>query len=215
MGTTTTSRSEAVQGGRKPPFSIRFEEEGHQYFINEINVPSVTQVTDQLHNWATADPGVLARAAARGNIVHKACELEALGVLDWGTVDPSIEAEVRAFSKWRRLIGFRPVLVEEIVGSWRFRFAGRLDLFGTIGRVNHLVDIKTGQPYPPYSVQTAGLEIALREYHDLSPSTKITRACLYLAKDGTHRFEVHDNRADSSVFLAALQVSHYRRRVYA
>ena len=145
--------AEAEDGPFKPAFTVTYEDEGHLYAIDGRQVPSITQVTALLHDFTRMDPGLLARAATRGTLLHKACELEALGVLDPDTVDDWIVDDVAAFFAWRSQSGFRVMFSEEIVGSKRFGFAGRLDLFGTIGRQHVLVDIKSGASLPGYAVQ--------------------------------------------------------------
>ena len=81
-----TAHSEVVElfeGGLRPPFATTYRDEDHQYWINGESVPSVTQVVDQLHNFSGGNQEALARAAARGTLIHKACELFILGTLDW------------------------------------------------------------------------------------------------------------------------------------
>lgn len=213
-----TSLSEIVrlcEGGLTPPFSITFREEDHQYWIDGENVPSVTQVVEQLHNFDGTNPEVMARAAARGTLIHKACELFALGVLDWDSVDESIMPEVKAFARWWKQSGFRPLLVESIIGSKRFRFACRLDFFGIWKTGLALVDLKTGGEYPAYAVQTAGQEIALWESLGLNVygTTPIERYCLYLKGDKARPVR-HENSRDHFTFLSALTCSHFRRENY-
>ena len=219
MSTALSKVVELCEGaGLRPGFLTRFEEDGHQYYLSKVpgewvNVPSVTQVVDQLHNF-TGSPGA---AANRGTLIHKACELFILGILDWDTVDESIRPEVETFAAWWQESRIKPLLVEGMVGSWRYRFAGRLDLFGVWKTGLALIDFKTGQEYPPYAVQTAGLEIALWESLGIPIGAKglpkIQRYCLYLKGDKARPVR-HENPRDASTFLAALTCSHYRRETY-
>ena len=209
---------EICKGGLRPGFLSRFEEDGHQYYLSKVpgewvNVPSVTQVVDQLHNF-TGSPGA---AAERGTLIHKACELLILGTLDWSTVDDSILPEVKTFAAWWEQSRFKPLLVEGVVGSWRHKFAGRLDLFGVWKTGLALIDFKTGNEYPAYKFQTAGLEIALWEMIGLPLGTKrlpkIQRYCLYLKGDKARPVQ-HEDPRDHARFLAALTCSHTRRELY-
>ena len=225
MGKALSKVVELCEGGLRPPFQIQYEEERHQYFMAPpgivnpevwISVPSVTQVNEQLLNFdGRRDPGT---ALQRGTLIHKACELIVLGVLDWSTVDASILPEVETFAAWWKESRFKPLLVESIVGSWRYRFAGRLDIFGIWKTGLALIDFKTGNEYPAYRFQTAGLEIALIETIGLSQYHKsimlpIQRYCLYLKGDKARPVQ-HEDPRDRNVFLAAHTCSHTRRELY-
>ena len=207
---------ELCEGGLRPPFAITFQEEGHRYRIDEEPVPSVTQVVDQLHNFTGSHDATA--AMERGTLIHKACELFILGVLDWNTVDESIYPEVRTFAEWWDTSRFKPLLVEGLVGSKQYKFAGRLDLFGVWKTGLALIDFKTGNEYPAYKFQTAGLEIALKEMFDTTPCPAFTmpeiqRYCLYLKGDKARPVR-HEDPRDRSRFLAALTCSHTRRELY-
>ncbi len=219
MGKALSKVVELLEAGLRPGFLTRFEEDGHQYYLSKVpgewvNVPSVTQVVDQLHNF-TGFPGA---AAERGTLIHKACELIILGTLDWSTVDESIMPEVERFAAWWQESRIKPLLVEGMVGSWRHRFAGRLDLFGVWKTGLALIDFKTGNEYPAYKFQTAGLELALREMIDSTPCPafnmpEIQRYCLYLKGDKARPVR-HEDCRDKQRFLAALTCSHTRRELY-
>ena len=220
MGKALSKVVELCEGGLRPPFQIQYEEERHQYFMAPpgivnpevwINVPSVTQVNEQLLNFdGRRDPGT---ALQRGTLIHKACELIVLGTLDWTTVDASILPEVTTFANWWTQSRFKPLLVEAIVGSWRHRFAGRLDLFGIWKTGLALIDFKTGNEYPAYRFQTAGLEIALGESLVGVQPFKVQRYCLYLKGDKARPVQ-HEDPRDHARFLAALTCSHTRRELY-
>jgi hypothetical protein len=204
---------ELCEGGLRPPFAITFQEEGHQYQIDGVPVPSVTQVVDQLHNFTGSKDATA--AMARGTLIHKACELIVLGTLDWSTVDNSIYPEVMLFAGWWDQSKIKPLLVEGLVGSKQYKFAGRLDLFGIWKTGLALIDFKTGNEYPAYRFQTAGLEVALREMIGMNPLAKfeIQRYCLYLKGDKARPVR-HEDPRDRSRFLAALTCSHTRRELY-
>jgi len=203
---------ELCEGGRlTPPYRITFLEEGHQYRIDGVSVPSVTQVVDQLHNFTGSHDATA--AMERGTLIHKACELFILKVLDWSTVDELIYPEVRTFAEWWEQSGIKPLFVEGLVGSKRYQFAGRLDLFGIWKTGLALIDFKTGNEYPAYRFQTAGLEIALGECLVGVQPFKVERYCLYLEGDKARPVR-HEDPRDRSRFLAALTCSHTRRELY-
>jgi len=205
---------ELCEGGRlTPSFRITFLEEGHQYRIEGVSVPSVTQVVDQLHNFTGSHDATA--AMERGTLIHKACELFILGILDWSTVDESIYPEVRTFAEWWEESRFKSLLVEGLVGSEQYMFAGRLDLFGVWKTGLALIDFKTGNEYPAYKFQTAGLEVALQEMlgQGMQLVPPIQRYCLYLKGDKARPVR-HEDPRDRSRFLAALTCSHTRRELY-
>jgi len=199
------------EGRVTPPFEIRFEEEGHRYWIDGVAVPSVTQVVQQLHNF----PAHIDATAAmqRGTAVHRACELIVRGILDPTTLDEAIYDDVHAFADWWAVAQIQPLLVETIVGSRQYRFAGRIDLFGVWKGAAALIDIQTGAEYPAYRFQTAALEIALRESLGHIGRFEIERYCLYL-DGGKAKVVKHEDARDKSIFLAALTCSHARREMY-
>jgi hypothetical protein len=205
---------ELCEAGLLPGYRITFQEEGHQYQIDGVSVPSVTQVVDQLHNF-TGPPATA--AMERGTLIHKACELLVLDTLDWTTVDASILPEVETFAAWWKESRFKPLLVEGLVASRRYQFAGRLDLFGVWKTGLALIDFKTGAEFPAYRFQTAGLRIALEETIDapriLAKLPPIERYCLYLKGDKA-RPVYHCDARDHARFLAALTCSHTRRELY-
>lgn len=55
---------------------VRYNDDTHQYFVDNVEVPSVTQLIAKLFpgEYKDVDPAVLAKAAARGTELHQAIE---------------------------------------------------------------------------------------------------------------------------------------------
>lgn len=79
---------------------LTFEEKGHTYHLNGLEVPSVTTVMKPLSNdfYSTVDPEVLNRAASRGTAIHNAAENYAkFGIED---VPPAYAGYFDGFRQW-------------------------------------------------------------------------------------------------------------------
>ena len=106
-----------------------------------------------------------------------------------------------AFASWLLKTGFRPELIEQIVGSARHGVGGTLDFWGRIpSGLRWLVDVKSGQPAPAAHVQTALYSYCLEE--TMGPEYKTDeRVVVWLKDDGT--FKMYPPRANGGTDLVA------------
>ena len=123
---------------------ITFDAENHQYYIDGVEVPSVTTVCRFLAYDQKSDKPWLARVAAdRGTRIHAACAM-----IDYGE-EPEEDFETAGYLKaYRRFLkDYRPDWegIEYTVGSVEIGMARTIDRFGTLydGR-RCILDIKTG-----------------------------------------------------------------------
>jgi hypothetical protein len=72
--------------------SIQFDAEAHSYTVDGDRYDSVTQILRELSArvYRFVDAGVMAEAAWLGQAVHKVIELDILGALDEGELDPRL-----------------------------------------------------------------------------------------------------------------------------
>ena len=180
---------------------ITFDAENHQYYIDGVEVPSVTTVCRFLAYDQKSDKPWLARVAAdRGTRVHAACAM-----IDYGE-EPEEDFETAGYLKaYRRFLNdYRPDWegIEYIAGDTILGVAGTVDRFGTLydGRTC-ILDIKTGS-----QLHDAPLRAQLTGYQWLLPP-HFTAKYLYalqLSKDGTyHLREVQqdDELLNACIFI--------------
>jgi hypothetical protein len=126
--------------------SLLFNERTHTYYWNGIPVPSVTQVikaeTDDQYQYV--DPRVLELAAQFGKATHTAVHLEALGILDYSTLDEPLIPYLNAFKRFACDYELEIEFTEKRLYSQVYRFAGTLDLKGTVHGIPAIIDWKTG-----------------------------------------------------------------------
>src|SRR5690606_13374225 len=110
------------------------------------------------------------------------------------------------------------LLSEAIVGSARYRYAGRLDLVYEVpGEGAAMIDIKrTYSPPASGGPQTAAQVLAFLEPDGepggiLPEAAKMPRYLLHI-KDGRCTLVPQRNKDDFKVFLAALTVTHWRMK---
>lgn len=123
---------------------LTFDEPSHTYRWNGVVVPSVTQILRPLMDLDAVDPDVLRRASAFGTAVHLACELDDLGALDEGALDPALLPYLEGWRQFSKDYGCRWDGIELRVFHKTMRYAGTLDRRGTVGGHNAYVDIKSG-----------------------------------------------------------------------
>lgn len=188
---------------------VEFREDTHEYFVDGVNVPSVTEVLSVLtgSHYGSINPAVLARAAAKGTAVHEACEM-----IDYGFPPDMVESEIAGYvegymaflrdykPQWERI---EEIVVGEYLGD---KFAGRLDRYGYIDGHPAVLDIKTTSnpnrmQYVSLCCQTAAYWLALdHEEHDYPK-----RYGLYLKPNGDYRlFDCNDFAERLGLFDTAL-----------
>lgn len=127
---------------------IAFNEDAHEYRVDGVPVPSVTQIIRFLavDTAVAADPALRAAAADRGSRVHAACLAYDYDSEDI-EIDGDITGHVQAYAKFCRDYRIKDWLLAETplgINDPGCAFAGTPDRLGLIDKNRVLVDIKTG-----------------------------------------------------------------------
>jgi hypothetical protein len=191
---------------------VTFEPEKHEYAIDGVRVPSVTQVLKDCYDFSRVAPDVLQAKAELGTAVHLACELDDAGDL----VEESVHAQVRPYLDAYRLFKQHKcthvVATEQIVHHPLHRYAGKLDLITEFDGARWLVDWKTPLSInPAVGLQTAAYVNALPKGW-LGYDGPYKRAALQLKNDGTYKLHEFAEPNDWPVFLAKLTSYRWNER---
>ena len=198
---------------KKQP-SLTFVKETHEYRIDGVVVPSVTQVlkASGLSNFDFVDPKLLERNSAFGDAVHAAIQFKCKGTLDEETVDEAIKPYVQSWDnfvedfqfvpKQNEVQGFHPV----------YRYAYTIDLLGEINNGGKYAgiavgDIKTGQPKPSDLIQLGGYKLAVERQRHIF--------ILYLNPEikprGYKTVFAINNKKEQGIFLSALSLFNFKK----
>lgn len=172
---------------------IDFDEEKHEYSVNGVRIPSVSEILSPLsaERYGELNPWVVKAAAARGTAVHEATLL-----IDYGCdpdEDPEIDGYVTAYTLFlcEHEVSWQDA--EKVVAYIRAAgelplYCGTLDRFGLVDGVPTIVDIKTYASLSTDAQLSASCQTRL--YEDALESDGgfvMRRAILHLRKDGTYR----------------------------
>ena len=188
---------------------ITFDQENHRYYIDGVEVPSVTTVCRFLAYDQKSDKPWLARVAAdRGTRVHEAC-----AAIDYGLYPEETEDISGYLKAYRRFLkDYRPDWegIEYTVGSAEIGMAGTIDRFGTLydGR-RCILDIKTGTQLHDAQLraQLTGYKRLLALDRGFYPEYLYA---LQLSKDGT--YTMVDVRQDDELLNACMFIHNAVRR---
>jgi hypothetical protein len=132
--------------------------------------------------------------------VHKACQLLALGQLDFSSIDIRIMGYVLAYQKFLDETGFVPEELEAARHHPLLDYCGTLDAIGQHRKLGRfLYDIKTGGPLRYHALQTAA-------YAGFFEHAAPRRATLFLQNDASYYLKFHDDRADWPNWVSCLNV---------
>jgi hypothetical protein len=185
---------------------LTFDPEKHEYRLNGLIVPSVTQILDfvGISDFSGIPAETLEYAKIRGTMVHRATALDDEGSLDEESIDPVIVPYVEAWRKFKKELSFVPVLIERMVYHPVFGYCGTLDRTGNIEEdyfSEVIIDIKTGTVcVGSVGPQTAAYEEALR--NELG-GKKRRRYAVKLFDTGEYRLIPCTNTLDFEVFKNA------------
>jgi len=187
---------------------LTFDPAKHIYRVNGLRVPSVTGLLKPMQDWSHIPTAVLERKARLGTVVHKICELYALGDLDEKSVHPKAKPYFEAFKRF--MDEKQPVIhgTEKRLYNDELGYAGTMDLdLQMMGR-RFVIDLKaTIVHYPITAIQLAGYKRLMRVDSGLEP---VTRAALKLGKDGQYNIKVYDSEDDWPAFKALLSAHNWR-----
>lgn len=188
--------------------NIGFNEERHEYRVNGLIVPSVTQVLSSvgLPDLSGVPADLLEWKAGLGTAVHKATELDDAWDLDEDYLDPAIMPYLQAYRRFKLESKFKAVLIEGKVYHNIFGYAGTFDRTGFLNNKKVLIDFKTGLTDP----RVVGPQTAA--YVEAGEMKYFTRYALKLNKDATYRLIRLDNKMDFQIFLNALNIYKWRNQ---
>ena len=181
---------------------LAFQSEGHRYFLDGRQLPSVTQILDPYTGLEYVDPELLRRAAEFGSHVHAACHLLNLEQLDDATLDPALAPYVHAWEQFLTDTGAIVLESERRVASEKYGYAGAIDTLVFWGRSNRLIDIKSSATMP----RTVGPQTAAysQAYLEETGQRVRDRYCVLLKPDGRYSTTKLSDPNDWNIFQAAL-----------
>lgn len=187
-------------------------DEHHRYWLEDgYELTSVTTLLTAL-NLYEAPYGAGDEHRERGSAVHVGIQYINQGVWSPDGTDPRILPRLLAYQQWMQQTKFRPVLVEEIVGSGHLGVAGTLDMAGFFEDapdVGVVVDAKSGQPDAAVAIQTALYAILAETSHGFKTHRRMS---LWLRATGDFRVKWHDDPQDFRVAMSAVSVYRWRRK---
>ena len=189
---------------------IDFNEENHEYTVDSVKVPSVSEILATLNadRYGDINPAVVRAAAERGKAVHELCEAIDYE-LDPEEVMPELQGYVDAYYQFLFDHDVEWQMIEQIVACYRGvdgeppLYCGTVDRFGIVDGELAVVDIKTYASMSTEAQMTASCQTALYvnavlngkpgdEYHATQDGS-IHRYILHLKKDGKYRLIDLDN----------------------
>lgn len=186
----------------------------HSYFIDGQPAPSVTQIVKAAGlapDFDQIDPAVLEKARARGIAVHAICE-----AIDKGQT-PEVTDETApyrdAYVKFVYESGAETERAEAEVYHPSYLYAGTYDWRGRVGGERAIIDRKATYTihHQAVAVQCAAYRGAHNALHPDEPCPNIFS--LHLRRDGTYRLHPYDADEAWSIFLAALSIYRFKKRV--
>lgn len=189
-----------------------FFDERHEYQIDGVKVPSVSEILRFISREIYGDVNQFAldNACNRGSNVHKATEiLDKYGEV---TCTEDIEGYIKAYVSFRRdnsIMSDKFLAIEKSYGSLELGYAGTVDRIVKTENDGEvwLYDLKTS-----YAAQKKLWSAALNGYKQLveaiSPEIKIIRMSdIHLKSDGT--YSIIDINPDPTVFNCCLTIHNF------
>lgn len=193
---------------------LEFDEPSHVYKWDGQIVPNVTRIISPLSDYSRIPDAVLEKARQEGVHIHRMVEWDCLGVL---VVDTLPEWMRPYFAAWRKFVaesGFKLIASEQKIYHRTYRYAGQLDLEGTLPllRIKRpaILDIKRSfYAGPAIGVQLAAYKAA-RDSETKGDARPDKRFGLKLQPNGEYRLEEFADPEDFGTFLGCLSILNWR-----
>ena len=126
------------------PKEIRFDNDTHQYFLDGVNIPSVSALTKYALNedFSNVPPEVLKQASDFGSGIHELLQI-------YEETGNEVEEEYKTIESWKKTkeqYKIETIAMENIV--YTDDYAGRYDTLAFVNDELCLIDFKTNRVYP-------------------------------------------------------------------
>jgi len=189
---------------------LQFNDENHEYSLDGLKLPSVTQIIKEiLPTYTNVSMDILEYKADIGRKVHLATELYDMDELDMDNLDLYLQEYLDGWIKFKEDYQFVVKEIEVMLYHPIYLFTGRIDRIGTLGNDKVLLDIKSGMQQKTDIIQTAGYQILYDEWKKPVEQIK-KRMCIYL-KGGGYKVRMHTDKTDRNIFLSCLSVYNFKK----
>ena len=195
--------------------NFQFTEATHEYTVDGIRVPSVTQILESagLVDYRGIPPETLRYAAERGTAVHLASVYYDQEDLDPDSLDPQVAKYLAAWRKFRLEHEFQVLESEQMhLGELNdLQFGMTVDRVVKIDGRLAILDLKcSSKVYDWCGVQTAGYAIGLGNGTLDARLAVYRRLVVQLKPDCTYRLYEYSGPMDGEIFAAALRIAHWK-----
>ncbi len=183
---------------------ISFVEEGHRYFIGDVELTPLTRLLRESGIGADLSkipPPVLERKRLIGISVHKAVWMMIRGTLDWGSLGEDVVGYVNAARDYLEADPEQIVSFEQPYGSIELGYGCTPDLV----RRDSIVEWKTSSRiYPEVAIQLAGQVRAVGGVRN--------RIAVQLLPDGRFKRYSYEDVADFDILEAAVEINRWKMK---
>jgi len=182
---------------------LTFKEDTHSYFLEDLPIPSVSEIIRPLHQkiYGNIDKDTLERAAERGTRVHRAIEF--LSKYNLCSIDDDISGYISAYKKFRSHYKDWRLLRSEFKAYHKFLLYGMTaDQIYETPEGLIICDIKTTKIAHPvaWSVQLSAYKAGYESQYG-----KISKiVALQLFDNG--KYILHELKDNFSIFLSCLEI---------
>lgn len=193
---------------------LEFDAATHTYRWKGAKVPHVTGVLAPFTDYSHIPADTLKKAQDEGIAIHRMVELDCQDELDVDGLPEWLRGYHKAWKLFVEETGFSIESSEERVYHPTLGYAGTLDLCGMLthtGPEIAIIDVKRSfYAGAAIGLQTWAYLEARNTDKERLPASK--RFALQLRPNGTYRLQEFKDRADKSVWLAALTIYRWRER---
>lgn len=185
-----------------------FNAERHEYRVDGVVLPSVTQVLRSCYDFSMVAPDVLEHKRQIGTAVHVAIKLD----IDNDLVEESVAPELRGYlAAWREFRADTGLTAAEFGECEKpmyhptYGYAGTPDVTAHLNGRWSVIDAKCVDAlHPAWALQLAGYQELVNANTKKGEYKIERRYSLRLMVDGKYRLDEWQDRNDWNVFLAML-----------
>lgn len=188
---------------KEKSLSMEFNPEKHEYRVNGVVVPSVSEIIKEVLLLNVQFSGDTTKMDI-GTKAHLTTQYYDNDELDESDLHPTLQNYLQAWKSFKKDFNPKFELIETMFYHKRFRYAGTIDRYAVVNGSRLILDIKTGREYVWHPIQLEGYKFLLEDNGYEVDRT----ACVYLTPEGTYKYREHKS---PNLFLACLSVYNFKK----